>query len=206
MLQPLTDLVARYLSDFFPDGPWVLTAIHTDRSGTTTRTFHPDAVAKMTAWVAEMNRDHHNIYYHVGIPKRDLNRKAERADIDKVLWLHVDIDPRNGIDPEICRQQAISALENGKDGIPAPTVIVDSGGGIQAFWRLNDYIEIGGDIAKAEKAKAHNQRLEVVFHSCVDLVMFRSLRLVEKSPYAHGRNRQNTHASSPVLRTAQRES
>ena len=163
MLQPQTELVSRYLSDFFPDGPWVLTAIHTDRSGTITRTFNPDTVSQMTAWVAEMNRDHHNIYYHVGIPKRELNRKAERADIDKVLWLHVDIDPRNGIDPEICRQQAISALENGKDGIPAPTVIVDSGGGIQAFWRLTDYIEIGGDVAKAEKAKAHNQRLEVVF-------------------------------------------
>jgi len=119
----------------------------------------------MTEWITTMNRDHHNLYYHVGIPKRDLNRKAERADIDKVLWLHVDIDPRSGIDPQICRQQAISLLENGKDGIPPPTVIVDSGGGIQAFWKLNKYIEIGGDIAKAEQAKAHNQRLEVVFEA-----------------------------------------
>jgi len=162
-LQPQPSLVLRYLSDFFPDGPWVLTAIHTDRSGTITRTFRPDTATEMTQWVETMNLDHHNLYYHVGIPIRDLERKAERADIDKVLWLHVDMDPRGGIDPEICRQQAISLLENGKDGIPPPTVAIDSGGGIQAFWRLNDYIEIGGDVVKAEKAKAHNQRLEVVF-------------------------------------------
>ncbi len=162
-MEPRTDLVRRYLGDFFPDGPWVLTAIHTDRSGTITKTFRPDTADEMIAWVEKMNLDHHNVYYHVGVPLRDLNRKAERADIDKVAWLHVDIDPRGGVDPEICRQQALSLLKTGKDGIPTPTVVVDSGGGVQAFWKLNLPIEIGGDLAKAEQAKAHNQRLEVVF-------------------------------------------
>jgi hypothetical protein len=162
-LRPTEDLVALYLSDFYPEGPWVLTAIHTDRSGTITKTFSPDTVEQMKEWVVTHNVDHHNLYYHVGIPKRELNRKAGRDDIDAVLWLHVDIDPPTGIDIEISRQQALSMLENGKDGIPPPTVVVNSGGGVQAFWRLNERIVIGGDVAKAEKAKSHNQRLEVVF-------------------------------------------
>lgn len=162
-LRPNPDLVVQYLSDFFPDGPWVLTAIHTDRSGTTTKTFSPGTVDQLTAWVVEHNVDHHNIYYSVGIPRRELKRKAGREDIEAVLWLHVDIDPPAGIDVEIARQRALSMLANGKDGIPAPTVVVNSGGGVQAFWRLSERIEIGGDVAKAEKAKSHNQRLECVF-------------------------------------------
>lgn len=163
ILRPNEDLVVQYLSDFYPEGPWVLTAIHMDRSGTITKTFSPETVDQMKEWVVAHNLDHHNLYYHVGIPKRELNRKADRSDIAAVLWLHVDIDPPAGLDVEIARQRALSLLENGKDGIPAPTVVVNYGGGVQAFWRLSERIEIGGDVAKAEKAKAHNQRLEVVF-------------------------------------------
>ena len=61
-MEPRTDLVRRYLGDFFPDGPWVLTAIHTDRSGTITKTFHPDTADEMIAWVEKMNLDNHNVY------------------------------------------------------------------------------------------------------------------------------------------------
>ena len=162
-LRPDSDLVAMYLVDLYPKGPWVLTAIHTDRSGTVTKTFSPDTVDQMKAWVDENNSDHHNIYYSVGLPRKTLNRKAAREDIEAVQFLHVDIDPPTGIDIEIARQQALSMLENGKDGIPPPTVVINSGGGVQALWRLKERIEIGGDVAKAEKAKSHNQRLEVVF-------------------------------------------
>jgi len=163
-LRPQTDVILRYLKDFFPTGPWAVTAIHTDRSGPVTRTFGPDTADEMLEWVVAKNLDNHNIYYHVGIPNKRLEgNNAQLGDIASVLWLHVDIDPSNDVDPEICRQQAISLLENGKDGIPKPTVVVDSGNGVQAFWRLTDYIKIDGNIEKAEDAKRYNQRLEVVF-------------------------------------------
>lgn len=163
-MRPQTENVLRYLKDFFPQGPWALTAIHTDRSGPVTRTFGPDTATDMQAWVEDKNLDNHNLYYHVGVINKELNQSnAQLGDIDKVIWLHVDIDPAGGVEPEICRQQAIEVLKAGKDGIPVPTVVVDSGGGVQAFWRLTEFIEIGGDIEKAESAKRHNQRLEVVF-------------------------------------------
>ncbi len=200
-LRPDPDLVVRYLSDFFPKGPWVLTAIHTDRSGTVTKTFSPDTQDQMKQWVVTQNADHHNIYYSVGIPRRELNRKASREDIESVLWLHVDIDPPGGRDIEISRQQALSMLEHGKDGIPAPTVVVNSGGGVQALWRLNEHIHIGGDLAKAEQAKAYNLRLEVTFDADNCHNIDRILRLPGTVNWPNARKRRK--GREPKLATVE---
>ncbi len=163
-LSPQSDLALRYLQDFFPSDWWVLTAIHSDRTGAITRTFGPDTAEEMKTWITEKNLDGHGIYYQVCVTRHKMDAtNAQLGDVDKVVYLHVDIDPKGGMDPEQCQGQAIELLKICKDGIPLPTVVVASGGGVQAFWRLNKPIQIGGDIGKAEAAKAHNQRLEVVF-------------------------------------------
>ena len=158
-----------FLRAFHPEGPWVLTAILPDKPAdngkrTTTQTFTPQTADEMRNWVARYNTDH-NVYYHVAIPTRHLTSKAERGDIATVTWLHVDIDPKGKEDLDQFRLRTVQTLRAGRDGIPPASCCVSSGGGIQAFWLLSEPIQIGGDLTKAESAKAHNQRLEVIFNA-----------------------------------------
>ncbi len=154
-----------FLRAYEPEGPWLLTAIRPDRKAISTRAFVPgrDDGDELAEWLAEHNGTR-NIYFSVNRPIRAQNKKAEREDIAEVRWLHVDIDPRAGEDLEAERARALGLLTtNLPAGVPAPTAIVFSGGGYQAFWRLAEPIPINGDIALAEDAKRYNQQLEVLF-------------------------------------------
>ena len=42
-------------------------------------------------------------------------------------------------------------------------MVVFSGGGYQAFWKLETPISINGDLGRAEDAKRYNQQLELLF-------------------------------------------
>src|SRR5262249_10984883 len=47
--------------------------------------------------------------------------------------------------------------------VPEPTIVVSSGGGCQAFWRLAEPVQIGGGKAQWEELERYNQQLEEVF-------------------------------------------
>lgn len=141
--------------------PWALTAIQTDRKAISTRTFHNLEAAEK--WIEEFNGVR-NIYFHVNPLLHDVTKKAEREDVARVSWLHVDIDPRAGEDIETERERALALLTTKLPrGVPRPSVVVFSGGGYQGFWRLEDPIEIAGDLSRAEDAKRYNQQLEYLF-------------------------------------------
>ena len=55
--------------------------------------------------------------------------------------------------------------------VPKPTIVIFSGGGYQAFWKLAAPIPIDGDVANAEDAKRYNQRLEMLLggDNCHDI-------------------------------------
>jgi hypothetical protein len=201
-LIPQTDMVVRYLNDFLPNERWVLTAIHTDRKGTIARTFRADTANDMKAWVEKMNLENHNIYFQICATNRDLNESnAQLRDVESVLWLHVDMDPKDGVSPEICKAQAEGILKKGKDGIPPPTVIVDSGGGVQAFWKLREPIDIGGSVEAGNAAKRHNQRLEVVFDAdhCHNVNRLMRLPFTVNWPNALKRKKGRVPALSTVI-------
>ncbi len=161
--QPDNDQAASFLRRWAPDGPWVLTAIRPDRKAIATQTFRPGAEAALHDWLDQHN-GRFNLYFHVNPPTRDLEKKAEREDIQSVDWLHVDIDPRAGEDLEEERGRALALLtDRVPEGVPPPTVVVFSGGGYQGFWRLADPIPVNGDLALAEDAKRYNQQLEILF-------------------------------------------
>jgi len=152
-----------FLRKWKQGGPWVLTSIQTDRKGIHTQTFYEKDAEALENWLNQYNGKR-NIYFHVNPPTHDLKKKAEREDIKELSWLHVDIDPRAGEDIEDERERALNLLtERLPKGVPAPTVIVFSGGGFQGFWRLENPIIINGDLAKAEDAKRYNQQLEILF-------------------------------------------
>ena len=78
-----------------------------------------------------------------------------------MAYLHVDIDPRAGEDLE-AESARILALFNEKlpDALPPPTIVLFSGGGYQAFWKLEKPIPINGNLESAEAAKLFNLKIE----------------------------------------------
>lgn len=193
-VEPNTAAALEFLTRWAPEGPWVLTAIAVERKGIETATFYPGDNAE--AWIEKYNGQR-NIYFHVNPPVRDLTRKAERSDIARVDWLHVDIDPRAGEDLDAERERALGLLtERLPKGVPRPTCIVFSGGGYQGFWRLKEPIPVEGDLAAAEEAARYNQQLELRFGAdkChnIDRIMRLpgTVNLPDKKKQAKGRTAQ----------------
>lgn len=145
------------------DGPWVLTSIQTDRKSISTATFHKDTLKDAEKWL-ELYNGKRNIYFSVNPPMRDITKKAEREDIKSVDYLHVDVDPRAGEDLAGERERILSLFSTRLPaGVPKPTFLIFSGGGYQAFWKLEQPIRLDGNLELAEDAKRFNQQLEVVF-------------------------------------------
>lgn len=163
LIKPDNNAALEFLRLFEPEGPWILTAIRPDPKVIQTRTFWPGDDSALRGWLNDHNGTS-NLYFHVNRPSRDLNKKAERKDIKEIRWLHVDIDPRAGEDIDTERSRIFSLLTDRLPAsFPAPTVIIFSGGGYQALWRLAEPIPINGELAAAEDAKRYNQQLEILF-------------------------------------------
>jgi len=139
---------------------WALTAIIPD-GGTETISFLPDQWAEAATWIEE-RQGRKNLYFHVNPVRTRLKNKGSKEDVLRLGWLHVDIDPRAGEEPEAERDRALVLLRSFR---PAPTVILDSGGGLQAFWKLlpDERLDINGDVARAQELEAYNQQLEKLF-------------------------------------------
>ena len=159
-MDPRYDLSVDFLQRWQPGGPWVLTAISTDKKGIETRTLRDRTL--VMAWLQKHGAER-NIYFSVNPCKNDVSKKPMREDVKALAWLHVDIDPRAGEDLNTERQRALGILRSPPSGIPKPTVIVFSGGGYQGFWKLLEPKEIDGIEALFEDAKRYNQALELAF-------------------------------------------
>lgn len=84
------------------------------------------------AWAASQNERGRNIYWTVNGVRPGLNRKPTKADINTVRFAHVDIDPpKNG--GQWDKAGCLLDLELAE---PRPHLIVDSGGGAQAYWKI----------------------------------------------------------------------
>lgn len=148
-----------FLRTWKTEGPWVLSAIHPRGEGIDTQTFFPATEAKATEYLQKY-MGVRNIYFHVNSVMKPLTKKAEVRDIRSMDWLHIDIDPRKD-QPLVQERLRIAALmDKMPEGVPDPTVVIDSGGGYQAFWRLREPLEINGNMEAAEEAKRYNQQLE----------------------------------------------
>lgn len=170
MIEPISPNIEAsvdFLRKMYPSGRWVLTAIGPNRQGIDTQTFGPLNETACKLWLRKYG-GHWNIYWSVNPPLRDLSKKAEREDIKEVAYLHVDVDPRAGEDlaEERVRLEALfsgDSIQLKQSNVPAPTAVLFSGGGYQAFWRLEVPIPVNGDLQLAEDAKRYNQQLERIF-------------------------------------------
>lgn len=161
-LNPDSDEAIAFLRYVYPDGPWCLTAISVDRKSIITETFTEDQHLSCKAWIDKWNGSR-NVYWHVNPPIKSIRKKAEREDIKEVAYLHVDLDPRAG-EELVAEQKRIHAkLMKPPGTVPKPSFIIFSGGGFQAFWKLEVPIPIDGNLDNAEDAKRYNIELEYQF-------------------------------------------
>lgn len=171
-----TSAAIDFLRSMHPIGPWALTAIDPQKkAGAVTATFSPSSEAAARDFIERWN-GHRNLYFAVNHPRSAMSKKAKATDIASLQYLHVDIDPRVGEDLESERARILALFgEFLPAGVPKPTVVVFSGGGYQAFWKLEEPWALDGSEAAAENAKLWNMQLEHLFNadSChnIDRIM-----------------------------------
>lgn len=128
-----TDEAVEFLEHMFPSLPRHLIAI--DQKGrVTARTFSPDEVDKMRAWI-DARQGLSNLYFHVNALRiGTTNKKATKDDVATALRFHSDIDDT-------------SAEERVFKFTPPPSVVVFSGGGYHPYWNL---AEPASDLLRVE--------------------------------------------------------
>lgn len=94
--------------------------------------FHTAQEGDIRSFIAKYNGNW-NLYFGPNLPSEPSSKRLSEKDVQTVVCLHVDVDPRDGLARDGERSRILKVLE---DFQPAPTVIIDSGGGYQAFWLL----------------------------------------------------------------------
>lgn len=88
-------------------------------------------------FIAKHNTDGLGVYWSVNCVRPQRHKKPAKEDISHARFAHVDIDPpKNG--GKFDKEAIVEALGDLK---APPSFIIDSGGGLGAFWRLDDYCE-----------------------------------------------------------------
>ena len=91
------------------------------------------------------------IYWTVNACKPDLAKKATKADVEWLLGIWGDLDPVKGRDLPIERERLLRLAEELMALPWPPTVIIDSGGGIQPLWRLETPLEAAAGVPPGDR-------------------------------------------------------
>lgn len=185
-----------FLRDLYPDGPWCLAAIRPEGGAPVVATFDPATASPCAAWIERHAAQ--NLYYHVNEVRCAIAKKAERQDVAAVHFLHLDVDPRAGAPADAERARILAMLRDPPAGVPAPTHIVDSGGGYQALWRLTEPLRIDGDVDAAKDAARYNQALELTFGADACHNVDRLLRLPGTTNWPSAKKRARGRIVSPA--------
>lgn len=149
-----------WLQKAHPGRQVVVTCITLDKKQLPTETFGPGDKAKFLKWIAAAAAMPANCYFSVGEPLKAVTKKMERADIARVWYLHVDLDPRAGEDLAQEQERILNLLRNPPAPLPPPTGIVYSGGGYQGYWALSEPLTVDGLVNVAEELKLYNVQIE----------------------------------------------
>lgn len=89
------------------------------------------------ATVQKLNADGANVYFHVNRAKSGVTKKAAKSDIEAIRAIPCDVDPPKGMEWGAA-QAALAERRKELEGcVLPPTAILNSGGGLQAFWILS---------------------------------------------------------------------
>ncbi len=166
-LLPSKEAVRAALRLVHPAGPWHVSAKR--EKGFTGKVYGPDAEGSAAGWAVAQNATL-NAYVSIAALRAGWNGdKATKADVASVGWLWVDLDPRPGEELEAERARILALLTtNLPKGVPPPSVIIDSGRGFWALWRLAQPVVMppadseGWEAARAT-VEDRNRGLELAF-------------------------------------------
>ena len=106
---------------------------------TTTRTFERGDLEAAKPWIAACQRDCRNIYFQPNETLPGCNKKPSKQDIAAALCRFADIDPLDDQFPladERDRLMQLTAHLTADPDFP-PTIIIDSGNGVQPIWAVS---------------------------------------------------------------------
>lgn len=119
-----------------PFGGIHLVAIHPKAPAIYGQHFERD-VDTALAWTEKQNGEGFGIYWSVNAVRRLRHKKPAKADISHARFIHVDIDP-----PKSGGKFDKEAIVDALTGLAhPPSFVIDSGGGLNALWRLDDPCE-----------------------------------------------------------------
>lgn len=200
-----------FLRLLYPQGPWVLTAIHPERKSDTgdadtrTRTFTQEQEAYLLSWLEEHGAEW-NLYYQVNPPTGPVNgKKAYRHQIKEMAYLHLDMDRQPNESIEVANARMIELMRNPPFGLPPATGCVSSGGGgVNAQWALEVPVPVEGETAEertesANKLAAYNDAIRLLFAAdpCHDIG--RILRLPGTLNRPNAKKREKYGRTEPTL-------
>jgi hypothetical protein len=118
-----------------------LTAIHPDNTDIVACDFGTDLDAA-SDWAFARNGEGYNIHYTVNSVRDGISRKPKKSEIVGVRFAHVDIDPPKDGGTWDQGEQMLRLMH----ASPQPSMIVCSGNGVQALWRIDE-----ATVAQAEE-------------------------------------------------------
>lgn len=156
------------------------------------RDFGIDVEAAL-AWAGARNTGGGNVYWTVNRTRPGLNNKPKKSDIIAARFAHVDIDPpKTG--GTFDKAEIVAAIE---DIDAPPSFIIDSGGGLQAFWRFD------GEAANLPAIEALNVQIRDMFDADACQNIDRLMRLPGTVNWPD--RRKLARGRTPVLATLARD-
>jgi|TARA_R110000823_G_C15950930_1_gene501705 P4 family phage/plasmid primase-like protien len=118
---------------------------------TETRTFDVSD-ASLAQWI-DGYQGKRNLYFTVNEVKGRPSKKPGKADMARAVAVWVDIDPQGGAEDFDAERSRIFCTIEGTClfSVQEPSFLIDSGGGYQAFWLLEDPIDLDGKDGNATR-------------------------------------------------------
>jgi len=181
--------IPEFLQTFRPKGLWSITVIHPNDKNIITRTFDNSQMDNLLKFVEYHNGEGYNIYFNVNRAYKREDKKYKKSDVAFVDYFHVDVDLQGGGAPfSEQRKEILELLENYK---PKPSIIIDSGGGFQGFWKLATSIEVSHDEQHSNVAdiEAYNNQIRTILGADATQNIDRIMRLPFTSNFPNEKKR-----------------
>lgn len=149
-----------FLQKYSPDNPVVLTAISMGKSPRIYGiVLQPKEYQVGGRVFIQKHNGTSNIYFSVNPIKSGLDiKKAKKNHLASLTHLHIDLDPE-GTKPLVDERKRI--LDKLMSFNPPPTIVIDSGGGFQGFWRLETPVPVKS-VVEVEELERYNIQLSVL--------------------------------------------